>query len=186
MLNRIQQGTRSAGTFVRFRKRAAPSQISEHIENLSRFLPLMEYAMTHHAVDVLPDTEVWQLGRFVSQTNHTTMSEEARTELKKRLLDTIGVAIGALDGEPIRMIRTHQEDFGGNGLCTLIGGGKTALGLRLPVSRERANDMARALPASETLRTGLRQRLPWRGSLGDWCEPQYRYGGFLPTDPESD
>ncbi|MEM8700588.1 MAG: MmgE/PrpD family protein [Pseudomonadota bacterium] len=82
--------------------------------------------MTHQPTDVLPDTEVRQLGRFVSRTDHRTMSEEARMELKKRILDTIGVAIGALDGEPIRMIREHLDDFGGNGLCTLIGGGKTA------------------------------------------------------------
>lgn len=46
--------------------------------------------------------------------------------LKKRILDTIGVAIGALDGEPTEMIRTHKEDFGGAPYCTLIGGGKTA------------------------------------------------------------
>ncbi|MEM6797424.1 MAG: MmgE/PrpD family protein, partial [Acidobacteriota bacterium] len=54
------------------------------------------------------------------------MSHEAREELKKRIVDTIGVAIGALEGEPIRMIRTHQEDFGGAPHSTLIGGGKTA------------------------------------------------------------
>ncbi|MEM9874087.1 MAG: MmgE/PrpD family protein [Myxococcota bacterium] len=73
-----------------------------------------------------PDTEVRRLGRFVSEADHRTMSDEAREELKKRLLDTVGVAIGALDGEPIRMIRAHQEDFGGAPHCTLIGGGKTA------------------------------------------------------------
>ncbi|MEM1204410.1 MAG: MmgE/PrpD family protein, partial [Acidobacteriota bacterium] len=54
------------------------------------------------------------------------MSHEAREELKKRIVDTIGVAIGALEAEPIRMIRTHQEDFGGSPHSTLIGGGKTA------------------------------------------------------------
>ncbi|MEM9137264.1 MAG: MmgE/PrpD family protein, partial [Cyanobacteria bacterium P01_F01_bin.42] len=73
-----------------------------------------------------PDTQVRQLGRYVSQTDHKTMSHEAREELKKRILDTIGVAIGALEAEPIKMIRIHQQDFGGAPLCTLIGGGKTA------------------------------------------------------------
>ncbi|MEM9442345.1 MAG: MmgE/PrpD family protein [Pseudomonadota bacterium] len=82
--------------------------------------------MTQHCPDVLPDTEVRQLGRFVAQADHNTMSREARDELKKRILDTVGVAIGALEGEPIRMIREHQQDFGGAGHCTLIGGGKTA------------------------------------------------------------
>ncbi|NEP60480.1 MAG: MmgE/PrpD family protein [Symploca sp. SIO2G7] len=82
--------------------------------------------MSISQLNTLPDTEVRQLGRFVSKADHRTMSNKAREELKKRILDTIGVAIGALDAEPIKMIRTHQEDFGGAPLCTLIGGKKTA------------------------------------------------------------
>ncbi|MEM8792135.1 MAG: MmgE/PrpD family protein [Pseudomonadota bacterium] len=82
--------------------------------------------MSHHKTDFKPDTLVRQLGRFVAQTDHKTMSDVARDELKKRILDTVGVAIGALDGEPIKMIREHQEDFGGKPLCTFIGGGKSA------------------------------------------------------------
>lgn len=74
----------------------------------------------------ISDTEVRKLGRFVSQANHKVMTHEAREELKKRILDTIGVAIGALEGEPIRMIREHNEDFGGKPLCTFIGGGKSS------------------------------------------------------------
>ncbi|MEM1391255.1 MAG: MmgE/PrpD family protein, partial [Pseudomonadota bacterium] len=54
------------------------------------------------------------------------MSNDAREELKKRILDTIGVAIGALEGEPIKMIKEHHEDFGGKPFCTFIGGGKGA------------------------------------------------------------
>ncbi|MEM6549233.1 MAG: MmgE/PrpD family protein [Pseudomonadota bacterium] len=82
--------------------------------------------MTHHSTDLKPDTLVRQLGRFVARTDHKTMSAEAREELKKRILDTIGVAIGALEGEPIKMIRAHNADFGGKELCTFIGGGKGA------------------------------------------------------------
>ncbi|MEM7169405.1 MAG: MmgE/PrpD family protein [Pseudomonadota bacterium] len=82
--------------------------------------------MIHHPSDSLPDTEVRQLGRFVAQTDHRSMSDGARDELKKRILDTIGVAIGALGGKPIEMIRQHHEDFGGTPHCTLIGGGKSA------------------------------------------------------------
>ncbi len=80
--------------------------------------------MTLNSSKAAPDTIVRQLGRFVAETDHKDMSEQARDELKKRILDTIGVAIGALEAEPIKMIRTHQEDFGGAGHCTLIGGGK--------------------------------------------------------------
>ena len=71
-------------------------------------------------------TEVWQLGRFVAAADHRRMSAEAREELKKRILDSIGVAIGALDAEPIGYIRQQLDDFGGKPLATLIGGGKTA------------------------------------------------------------
>ncbi len=68
-----------------------------------------------------PNTEIRKLGRFVSQTNHKTMSHEAREALKKRILDTVGVAIGARDGEPIQMIREQTEDFCGATLCTFNG-----------------------------------------------------------------
>lgn len=81
--------------------------------------------MTVHST-VGKDTEVRALGRFVAKADSASLSAEARDELKKRLLDSIGVAIGALDGEPIRHIREHLEDFGGKPLATLIGGGKTA------------------------------------------------------------
>jgi 2-methylcitrate dehydratase len=41
-------------------------------------------------------------------------------------LDALGCAIGALEADPIRMIAAQNNDFGGNPLCTLIGGGRTA------------------------------------------------------------
>ncbi|MEM9605698.1 MAG: MmgE/PrpD family protein [Pseudomonadota bacterium] len=79
-----------------------------------------------HSTQHQPDTLARQLGRFVASADHATPSAGARDELKKRILDTLGVAIGALDGEPIRMIREHQADFGGAPLCTFIGGGKSS------------------------------------------------------------
>lgn len=53
------------------------------------------------------------------------MSKEAVRELKIRLLDSLGCAIGAQQGKPIKMIRKQIEDFGGNPLTSLIGGGRT-------------------------------------------------------------
>src|SRR5512140_3093571 len=69
---------------------------------------------------------VEQLAAFVVRARYEDMSEEARRQARIRILDALGCAIGALDGEPIRAIREQVEDFGGNGLCTLIGGGRTA------------------------------------------------------------
>jgi 2-methylcitrate dehydratase len=45
-------------------------------------------------------TEVELLARFVDQTRFEDISAEARQQLKIRVLDTIGVAIGALDAPP--------------------------------------------------------------------------------------
>lgn len=67
-----------------------------------------------------------QLAAFVVRASYAEISEAARQQLKVRLLDALGCAIGAFEGEPIRLIRAQIEDFGGSGRCTLIGGGRTA------------------------------------------------------------
>ncbi len=71
-------------------------------------------------------TEVQELARFVADATYDKISAEAVEQLKIRVLDTIGVAIGALDAEPIRAIRQLTDDLGGSPDSTLIGGGKTA------------------------------------------------------------
>lgn len=71
-------------------------------------------------------TRMEQLAAWVVQTSLTDLREVARQALKMRVLDALGCAIGALDGPPIQMLRTHLTDFGGNPLVTLIGCGKTA------------------------------------------------------------
>ncbi len=71
-------------------------------------------------------TLVEELARFVVHTRYEDLSEAARRELKIRVLDSLGCAIGALDGEPIRLLREQINDFGGNPLATLIGGARTA------------------------------------------------------------
>ncbi|HLI06443.1 MAG TPA: MmgE/PrpD family protein [Ktedonobacteraceae bacterium] len=71
-------------------------------------------------------TLVEQLAAFVAQANYDDLSPEARQTLKIHVLDAAGCALGALAGPPIGMLRAQIEDFGGNALATLIGGGKTA------------------------------------------------------------
>src|SRR6266849_5115893 len=71
-------------------------------------------------------TQVEQLAAFVVRTRYEDLSQEARQQLKIRVLDALGCAVGALEGPPIGMLRTQLEDFGGKPLVTLIGGGKTA------------------------------------------------------------
>ena len=67
-----------------------------------------------------------QLAACVVGTKYEDLSEIALYQEKIRILDALGCAIGALDGDPIKMIRTQITEFGGEGLSTLIGGGRTA------------------------------------------------------------
>ncbi|WP_164667890.1 MmgE/PrpD family protein [Virgibacillus doumboii] len=70
-------------------------------------------------------TMVEQLADWAHNIKWEDLSDEAIEALKGRVLDSIGVAIGALEGEPVKAIRQMTEDLGGEKLVTLIGGGKT-------------------------------------------------------------
>jgi len=72
------------------------------------------------------EISVHRLAQFVVDASFEDLSDAARRELKIRVLDALGCAIGALNGEPIRMLRALLKDFGGAPYCTLIGGGRTA------------------------------------------------------------
>jgi 2-methylcitrate dehydratase len=71
-------------------------------------------------------TRVEELARWVARATYDNLSPAAREQLKIRVLDALGCAIGAFDGEPIQMLRAQIDDFGGTERCTLIGDGKTA------------------------------------------------------------
>jgi 2-methylcitrate dehydratase len=65
-----------------------------------------------------------QLAEFVTEKSFDDLAEEDRIQLKIRILDSLGCAIGAMDGEPIRKIRDQVTESGG--ACSLIGGGRVA------------------------------------------------------------
>ena len=67
-----------------------------------------------------------ELASYVVKSSYDDLEESTRRALKVRVLDSLGCAIGAIEGEPIQMVREQIEDFGGQGHCTLIGGGRTA------------------------------------------------------------
>ncbi|HET7569856.1 MAG TPA: MmgE/PrpD family protein [Gammaproteobacteria bacterium] len=71
-------------------------------------------------------TEVRRLAGFVHAAQFAQISAPALEQLKIRVLDTLGVAIGALDAAPLVAIRELIESLGGNGASTLIGGGASA------------------------------------------------------------
>ena len=69
-------------------------------------------------------SRVQELANFVVRMNYQDLSDAARQAVKLHILDALGCAIGALEGGPVRAVRQQTEAFGGNPLCTLIGGGK--------------------------------------------------------------
>jgi 2-methylcitrate dehydratase len=71
-------------------------------------------------------TEVEHLAAFCGRARYEDLSETARQQLKVRILDAIGCAIGAVGEPPVRFVRELIDDFGGHPHCTLIGGGRTA------------------------------------------------------------
>ena len=71
-------------------------------------------------------THAEQLAAFVVRASYDDLSETARQQLKIRVLDGLGCAIAALQGEPIRLLKAQIEEFDGAKHCTLIGGRKAA------------------------------------------------------------
>src|SRR5947209_1268100 len=70
--------------------------------------------------------QVEQLAAFVARASYEGLSAATRQDLKVRVLDSLGCAIGALRGEPVKLLRTQLDEFGGAHICTLVGGGSTA------------------------------------------------------------
>jgi 2-methylcitrate dehydratase len=71
-------------------------------------------------------TEVQELARFVEEARFEDLSAAALEQLKIRVLDTIGVAIGALGAPLMQAVRGLVLELGGRPHATLIGGGRTA------------------------------------------------------------
>ena len=67
-----------------------------------------------------------ELAGFVAHARFEDLSDHALAELKVRVLDALGCALGALGVEPVAGIREQIDDFGGNPQASLIGGGRTA------------------------------------------------------------
>ena len=68
---------------------------------------------------------VHDLATFIDSVSYGDLSEKSIKQLKIRLLDSLGTAIGAVEGPPVQVIRKMLDDFGGSQQSTLIGGGRT-------------------------------------------------------------
>lgn len=67
-----------------------------------------------------------KLAAFVGKANYDSISDAARLQLKIRVLDSVGCAIGALGSYVSSTLRAHITEFGAGGQCTLAGGGRSA------------------------------------------------------------
>ena len=72
------------------------------------------------------ETMAQQLAAFVVKAKYEDISAEAVQQLKIHTLDAIGCAIGAMEATPLKELHAHIDEFGGNPLTSLIGGGKTS------------------------------------------------------------
>lgn len=63
-----------------------------------------------------------QLADFIGAKSLDDLDDSSRAQLKIRVLDSLGCAIGAIDGEPIKKIGALIPGSGGS--CSLIGGGR--------------------------------------------------------------
>ncbi len=66
------------------------------------------------------------LARFVQSVSVDEFSTATREELQKRLLDSIGIAIAALDAEPVAVVEATVQQANAGEQCTLWGRGETA------------------------------------------------------------
>jgi 2-methylcitrate dehydratase len=71
-------------------------------------------------------TVVEQMAQFVENARIETLSQSTRLQLRIRILDALGCALGAVDGDPVRRVRRFVTDFSLDGPCTLVGGGRSA------------------------------------------------------------
>lgn len=71
-------------------------------------------------------TCIEKLAEFVSKARYEDLQDKVRGQLKIRILDALGCAIGAVDGPPVQNIREHICEFDHANHCTLLGGGHAA------------------------------------------------------------
>ena len=66
------------------------------------------------------------MAAFIVRSTAADLSPERCLDLKIRILDSLGCAIGALGNDSVRHVRQFVTDFASDGVCTLIGGGQSA------------------------------------------------------------
>jgi 2-methylcitrate dehydratase len=71
-------------------------------------------------------TTTARLATFVEDVDYDTLSGDAVTELKKRVLDSAGIAVGAMDADTVGTVRATVRAADSGGACRLWGTDATA------------------------------------------------------------
>jgi 2-methylcitrate dehydratase len=67
------------------------------------------------------------LAEWVVKSDQTDLGDSVPMLMRRNILDSVGCAIAALDGETVQVVREHIAAGGGGGRATLIGGGRTSV-----------------------------------------------------------
>jgi 2-methylcitrate dehydratase len=67
------------------------------------------------------------LAEWVVRSDASDLGDSASMSMRRNILDSLGCAIAALDGETVQVLRDHVESVGGSPRATLIGGGRTSV-----------------------------------------------------------
>jgi len=71
-------------------------------------------------------TVAQRLAAFAVRASYDDLTPTARTQLKMRVLDSLGCAIGAIGAGPPHRVRAVVEELDEAGRCSLIGGGRAS------------------------------------------------------------
>src|SRR5246500_5187839 len=69
-------------------------------------------------------TQLEALAKYAARASFADLSAQSRQQLSVHILDSLGCCIAALGAGPVEACRAQVADFGGDGPCALIGGGK--------------------------------------------------------------
>src|SRR6202163_3992045 len=81
---------------------------------------------TSHRQPEQTSSTVQRIAAFAVAARPEHLTNDSRRLFKRNILDSLGCAIAALQGQPFQSLREQIEEYRAPGRCTLIGGGKTS------------------------------------------------------------
>jgi 2-methylcitrate dehydratase len=88
------------------------------IQPMTEPMPRQQGQHTRSAVE--------RIAAFAAAARPEHLTNDTRRLFKRNILDSLGCAIAALQGQPFQELREQFEEYRSPGRCTLIGGGKTS------------------------------------------------------------